>query len=169
MTDLATEIERLEELRARGVLTEEEFARAKREVLRESTPPPLPEPSAKQGSVSDSESLERAAKDWGLFIHLSVFACWIVPLGGIVLPVVLWQVKKDHLPGVDTHGRIVVNWVLSSLIYFALSVILALMVVGIPLLIALFVLNIVFPIRGAIKASNGEAWEYPLSIRFFNW
>jgi uncharacterized protein len=33
-------------------------------------------------------------------------------------------------------------------------------------LYALWVLNIVFPIIGGIKANGGELWEYPLTIKF---
>jgi len=40
--------------------------------------------------------------------------------------------------------------------------------IGIPLLIALAILAIVFPIVAAIKANNGQVWKYPLSIPFFN-
>jgi uncharacterized Tic20 family protein len=42
------------------------------------------------------------------------------------------------------------------------------LIIGIPLLVAVAVLSIVFPIVAAIKASNGEVWKYPLTIRFFN-
>jgi uncharacterized Tic20 family protein len=38
--------------------------------------------------------------------------------------------------------------------------------VGILLLIALGIVAIVFPIIGAVKANNGELWEYPLTIKF---
>jgi len=40
-------------------------------------------------------------------------------------------------------------------------------VVGFGLLLMLAVLCIVFPIVGAVKANDGAAWPYPLSIRFF--
>jgi len=34
-------------------------------------------------------------------------------------------------------------------------------------LIAPTIVAVAFPIVGAIKASDGEVWRYPLSIRFF--
>ena len=40
--------------------------------------------------------------------------------------------------------------------------------IGIPLVMALAVAAIALPIIGGIRANNGEAWPYPLSIRFFS-
>ncbi len=39
-------------------------------------------------------------------------------------------------------------------------------VIGFFLLLAIGVVAIVFPIIGAMKASNGEVWKYPLTISF---
>ena len=41
-----------------------------------------------------------------------------------------------------------------------------LIIIGIPILFVLGILAVVFPIIGAIKAYNGELWEYPMAIRF---
>jgi len=46
--------------------------------------------------------------------------------------------------------------------------VLSLVVIGIPLLLAVLVLTIVFPIIGGVKANNGELWRYPLSIQFLS-
>ncbi|RME94004.1 MAG: DUF4870 domain-containing protein, partial [Verrucomicrobia bacterium] len=104
---------------------------------------------------------------WAMILHLSVFAGYIVPLAGLVAPIVIWQVKKSQLPGIDIHGKIVLNWILSLILYVVIGLILSLVVVGIFVLIAAGVCAIVFPIVGGIKANNGEVWHYPLSIRFF--
>jgi uncharacterized protein len=39
-------------------------------------------------------------------------------------------------------------------------------IIGIPLLIALGLVSVTFPIVAAIKANNGVVWKYPLSISF---
>ena len=109
----------------------------------------------------------REQRMWAMFIHLSVLAgIVVVPLAGWILPIVLWQIKKDDIPELDVHGRIVVNWLLSSLIYAAICIPLMLVLIGVPLLILVMVLNIVFSVIGGIKANSGEAWEYPFSFRF---
>lgn len=114
---------------------------------------------------------DREVRMWAMFIHLSVLAgIFVVPLAGWVLPIVLWQVKKDDMPELDVHGRIVVNWLLSTLVYGAIGVALMMSVIGIPLglplLLVLCIANIVFSVIGGIKANSGEVWHYPLTFRF---
>jgi len=105
-------------------------------------------------------------RQMGMFLHLSQLAGLIVPFGGIILPVVLWQTQKDKMPALDAHGKMVVKWMISALIYGAVSVVLMLVLVGFLTIFAVAILHIVFPIIGAIKANNGELWEYPLTIKF---
>lgn len=105
-------------------------------------------------------------KQWGLFLHLSQFLNFLVPFGGVIAPIVIWQIKKEEMPALDAHGKMVANWIISSLIYGLVSLVLTVILVGILGLIALVVMGIVFPIIGAVKANNGEFWEYPLTIKF---
>lgn len=109
---------------------------------------------------------DRETRQWGLWLHLSQFAGFVVPLAGLVAPLLIWQLKKDELPGIDEHGKAIVNWIISELIYFIAAGILVIVVIGIPLLIALGACSIVFPAIGALKAHNGELWRYPLTIEF---
>lgn len=107
-------------------------------------------------------------RQYAMFIHLSQLAGSIIPLLGWVLPLVLWQSKKDHSAYIDANGKIVMNWIISSLIYGIIAFILAFIGIGIILLITLGICSLIFIIVGAIKANNGEIWPYPLSIRFIN-
>ena len=102
-----------------------------------------------------------------MLLHLSLLAGHAVALGGIIAPIVIWQVKKDEMPELDEHGKNAVNWVISFVIYAAISAVLCLVVVGFVLLPAVLILNIVFPIIAAVKASEGRVWKYPLAIQFF--
>lgn len=105
-------------------------------------------------------------KQMGLFIHLSQFANLILFPLGIILPIVLWQTQKDKMEGIDAHGKMVVNWMISFTIYMIVSIVLMFVLVGILTALAAMVMGIVFPIIGAVKANNGEFWEYPLTIKF---
>lgn len=111
---------------------------------------------------------DQATRQWATFIHLSLLAGVVVPGAGFILPIVLWQVKKDELPGIDAHGKVVANWLVSALIYGIVSSLLLFVLVGFPLLGALGLMTLAFPIIGAIKANEGVLWPYPLSIRFFS-
>lgn len=104
---------------------------------------------------------------WAAILHASQLANFIIPLSGVVIPIVIWQAKKDQIEGLDAHGKAVANWLISSFIYGIGFTILAFVLIGVPLLIILGLLAIGFPIFGAIKANDGELWRYPFSIRFF--
>lgn len=157
---LSDEIERLSQLRASGAISEEEFTAAKARLIngRAPTPPAVP------GQGFSSYDTE---KNWVLGLHLSQFAGYVIPLAGLVIPILIWQMKKQQMPALDPHGKVVANWLLSALIYGACCIPLCFIIIGIPLLGILGVLGIVFPILGAIKASEGTVWPYPLSITFF--
>jgi uncharacterized protein len=156
----ADEIQKLNDLRERGAITEEEYQKAKARLL---NPPPSTADRLGQAvdGVAANENL------WSMFIHLSQFCGYVVPLAGMVVPIVLWQMKKNESRTIDLHGRIVTNWLITEFILAVVFGLLTFIVVGMPLLIALLVVGVVFPIIGGIKANNGEAWPYPCSIRFF--
>jgi uncharacterized Tic20 family protein len=80
---------------------------------------------------------------------------------------VIWQLKKADLPGLDVHGKNAVNWIISLIIYFVVSLVLCMVGIGFVLLFALGIVGLIFPIIAAIKANDGEAWKYPMAIAFF--
>ena len=105
-------------------------------------------------------------KQYAMFIHLSQLAGSIVVGLGWILPLVLWLTKKDSSEYIDANGKIVMNWIISCLIYGIVSGILCLIGIGVVLLIALAICNLTFIIIGSVKASQGNLWPYPLSIPF---
>lgn len=122
--------------------------------------------------MTDIESQEpmqdpKELKLWSMLLHLSLLAGLIIPLGGFIVPVVIYILKKDELPGLEPHWHVVVNWMLSALIYSVVCVVLMIIVIGFLLIWVLGLLALVFPIIGAIKANDGVVWSYPLTIRFF--
>lgn len=106
-------------------------------------------------------------KLWSTLLHLSMLAGLIIPLGGLIVPVVIYILKKDELPGLEPHWNAVINWIISALIYFVICFILFIVVIGIFLMWALALVCLIYPIIGAIKANDGEVWPYPGSIQFF--
>ncbi|HLS04839.1 MAG TPA: DUF4870 domain-containing protein [Wenzhouxiangella sp.] len=124
--------------------------------------------------MSEQNSLEPQLSDtdketntWAMVLHLSVLSGLVVPMAGLIVPVVIYILKKDDLPGLKPHGDVVFNWMISVLIYAVASMILMIVLVGFLLLPLVAILSLVFPIIGGIKASDGEVWPYPLSIKFF--
>lgn len=107
-------------------------------------------------------------KSFCMLLHLSQLAGMVLPGAGLVLPIVMWATEKDNSPLIDEQGKVVLNWIISSLLYSFVSAFLCFFLVGIPLLAVLLVLIFVFPIIGGIKANEGIVWKYPLSISFFS-
>ena len=106
-------------------------------------------------------------KQMGLFLHLSGLAFALIFPLGIVLPILLWQTQKDKMPALDAHGKMVTNWMISATIYGVISFVLMFVLVGFLTGAAVWLMAIIFPIIGALKANNeGELWEYPLTIKF---
>ncbi len=155
---ITEEIEKLYAMKKEGVISDDEYKAAKVKIIRD------------YGSRSHSKQAlsVRDENIWAMLIHLSQFFSYFIPLGGIIAPILLWQIKKTESPHIDRNGRIVANWLFTYLILFVCFIILSFLLVGIPLLILLIVLGIVFPVIGAIKANDGDAWVYPFSIRFFS-
>jgi uncharacterized Tic20 family protein len=114
-----------------------------------------------------SDTTTEEGRMWAMFLHLSLLAGVMLPGIGLIVPVVLWQLKKGALPELEPHGMEVTNWLISALIYGAIGAVTFVFLIGIPILLALGVVSVVFPIIGGIKANNGEVWKYPLAISFF--
>jgi len=99
-----------------------------------------------------------------MLLHLSVLAGFVVPLGGLVAPILIWKLKKSEMPEIDAHGKMVLNFLISMLIYSLVAFLLTFVVIGVFLFFALVAVGVIFPIIGGIKANNGELWQYPLIL-----
>lgn len=83
-------------------------------------------------------------RQMGLFLHISQLANILIPLAGVVLPIVIWQTQKDKMPALDAHGKMVTNWLISSPIYWVICGVLAIVLVGFIGMLALVIMGIVF-------------------------
>jgi len=95
----------------------------------------------------------------GLFLHF---------LGHLLGPLIVWLMKRGDSPEIDAYGKESLNFQLSMLIYDAIAGILCIVLIGIPILIALWVLNTVLVIIASVKASEGKFYRYPFTIRLIN-
>ena len=112
------------------------------------------------------QTLSKDAKTFGMLCHLIAFAGFVIPLGNIIGPLVIWLIKKDEFEFVDDQGKESLNFQISVVIYAIISAILIIVLLGIFLLIALGIFAIVMMIIAAIRANEGVRYRYPLNIRF---
>lgn len=132
-------------------------------------------------------------KTFYMLMHLSQFASMIIPMGGIVLPIVMWQQFKDKDELIDLNGKKIINFMISFFIYMVsliflyiagaifftialdssenvnLAPILALVLVFLWIIILLVLIfgHFACIIIAALKANKGEIPSYPLCIKFF--
>ena len=107
---------------------------------------------------------------WAMFCHLAGLCWllwWIMPLiGGVIGPLVVWQIKKDEYPFVDEQGKEALNFQISMLLYCIAAGVLCFACIGFVLLVIVGVADTLFAIIASIKAGNGQHYRYPLTIRF---
>lgn len=136
---------------------------AKKRSQKPATPTVVESPSESQENLSTSTHQERT---WATFCHLSAFSGYFFPLANIIAPLILWLIKKDEMPLVNDQGRESLNFQISMTIYYLLSAILIVALVGFVLLVGLGVFNLIVVIIASVKANKGEKYRYPLCIRF---
>lgn len=120
------------------------------------TQPTAPRPST-SSEVRTWSVLCHASALLGLFFHF---------FGHLLGPLLVWLIKRDASPEIDANGKESLNFQISMLIYDIIAGILCLVLIGIPILIALWIMNTVLVIIASVKTSNGEFYRYPLTIRF---
>jgi uncharacterized Tic20 family protein len=101
--------------------------------------------------------------------HLSQLVTLVIGFGSLIVPLIFWLTQKDKVYQMDTHGKSIVNFQLSLIVYCIICIPLILFF-GLGLLgfIALGFIAIIFPIINAVKVSRGETPSYPLSFNFIS-
>lgn len=126
--------------------------------MTEQVPPPPP-PPGQQSMPPDQERL------WAMLAHLLSFVAAYLFLG-FVAPLVVLLVFGPRSAYVRAHAVESLNFNLTWLLYGIVGVILAFLLIGIPILIALGIAYLVLVVIASVRANNGEFFRYPLTIRF---
>jgi uncharacterized Tic20 family protein len=131
------------------------------------TPPPVQPPPVTP--TTPLPSPESQARTWNMLCHLSALAGYIgIPLGNILGPLLVWQIKKHEFPSTDMHGKAALNFqitvVLAALVTGAVTFMGMIFCVGwllLPVLVLIALAGMIFPIIAGIKANNGEITNIP--------
>ena len=92
--------------------------------------------------------------------------CHLLGIVGFFAPLVIWLNEKDKHKFVNEHGLAAMNYQISIIIYYIASWMLCVIIVGFFMMAALVIMHIIFVIMGAVKASKGKPWRYPIAIQF---
>ena len=104
-------------------------------------------------------------RTWAMLSHFSALCMFIFPFGNILAPLIIWLIKKDEMPFVEDQAKEVLNFQISMTIYFIGSIILIIVLIGIPILIVLGIFNVIITIIAGIKANDGKSYRYPINLK----
>jgi len=116
--------------------------------------------------MEEIKTYTQSERDWAMFCHLSSFAGYFFPFGGIIAPLICWISRREGSEWVNQNGKSALNFQLSILLYNVMTIPLCFILVGIPILIFILIFEVVCIVVASIKASQGEVFKYPLSIPF---
>lgn len=97
--------------------------------------------------------------------HLSALAGFVIPFGSIIGPLVVWLMKREESSFVDRQGKESLNFQITMLIAFLISLVLVFVLIGFLLIAAVAIFDLIMIIVATIKASEGEDFRYPISLR----
>ena len=121
------------------------------------------EPTA---GVPELPPLTNEIKNWGMLCHLSALLGFVPPFIGVILgPLAIWLIKGKEHPFIDANGRESLNFQISMLIYSAITSVTICIGIGLFLLPALWIIDVILIVVAAVKASSGVVYRYPLTIR----
>jgi uncharacterized Tic20 family protein len=112
-----------------------------------------------------SQSDERL---WATLIHVSAIVGIVIGVGfiGWIGPLIIFLVFKDRSAFVAQHGRSTINFQITMAIAAVVAAFLWIVLIGVLITAAIYVVVIVFSIIAALAANRGERYTYPLSIPF---
>ncbi len=124
--------------------------------------------------ASEDGTTPSPSRPWQVAAHLSGLV-GLVGVPSVVGPLVVWLIRRED-PDVEPHAREALNFHLSLVVYALGGVVVALIllftiigVVLLPLLLLIFlvlvVAGIALSILGAVRASEGTLYRYPLNLR----
>lgn len=97
--------------------------------------------------------------------HLSAYAGHFFPFGHIIAPMVIWLIKRDSSAFVEDQAKEALNAQISVTIYAVVAAVLILIVIGLPLLFAIWLADVILVVVAAVNASDGKRYRYPLIMR----
>jgi len=176
-------LEKLNDLRKNGALSEEEFQQEKQKLMDSDT----------NTSASGDIPFNLTENTYMGLMNLIV----LLPYIGWILSIIAWVLGKEKSEKIDSQGKNILNWMISYLLYaigisfimMFISIIGGAAMFGMGMmgmngmggfgilgalgvfsfsgfgLIVLFIL-VILPIIGTIKGFNGNTFRYPLTISF---
>jgi uncharacterized Tic20 family protein len=129
-----------------------------------SYPPPDPSWVPSYGETGHGNVVVPEERNWAVAAHLgSILTAWFAL--GLVAPLVVLLVKGNTSPFVRRHAVESLNFQINALVYSAVFFVLLFVLIGVILLPLYGIFYLVCVILATIRASAGEEFRYPFTIR----
>ena len=122
------------------------------------TPVKQPRQRTTTSSSSPDERL------WARISHLSALVGILVPLGGILAPLLIWK-SKNGQSFVSHHAKEALNFQICLFFLNLLAWVLTTVFIGFLLLPTFALINIFFTLKAAMAAHDGKKYTYPFICR----
>ena len=110
-------------------------------------------------------TISREERGLASFAHLAGLAGYVIPLGGVIVPVIIWMMKRESavIAGIAKQA-LLLNVIVFVL--FLVTAVLWITIILIPLVIAFWIIlglaALTLPIVGAINSGRGNYYRYPV-------
>ena len=124
-----------------------------------------------ENALFQEAPLDTDARQWAMLCHLSAVLGWLMPLGNLILPVVLWQMRKGRDAFINEQGKESVNFQVSALLAMVvgsaclISSASFLVTIGLLVIVVVAIAMLVLPIIAGVKANKGHHYRYPFTWR----
>ncbi len=107
-------------------------------------------------------------RQMAMFVHLSALSTFFTAVGGILGPILVWQINKEKMPSLEEVAKEAVNFNITVFIGYVISAVLVpVFCIGFITALIVGIAHIVLIIMAAMKANEGVYYRYPATIRLW--
>ena len=115
----------------------------------------------------NTSKIHRDDKNLAVLAHLLPLLGFVMPGLNMVIPLVIWWLKRDKSTFVEHHAREALNFQITFSLLCVLWSVLTVFLVGwllLPLVPVVLIVALLFMFRAAMKAGNGSFYRYPFTV-----
>ena len=112
--------------------------------------------------------LSRDERNLAVLAHLLPLSGFLMPGMNIVVPLLVWLIKRDQSSYLESHVRESLNFQITLTLLAAIWIALKLALIGLfllPLVPVIVITALILMVRAALKASAGVYYRYPFCLR----
>ncbi len=111
-------------------------------------------------------SLGESDRNYSVVMHLAPLSSFFLGPLAFVAPLIIWLIRREQSAFNNDHGREVLNMMITGLILSCTLILIP--IIGWLALVIWYVTIVVSNVRGAMAASKGEYFRYPMTFRFLS-